>query len=137
MIRLAIMTSAMLLSAAASTEPPRVHDIRALEWMSGNWLEENGNSWTEERWSMPRGGVMLGTSMNGNGEKVEGYEFLRIAADSDGALTYWGAPSGAFPVPFRVVSLSSSEVIFENPRHDFPTRIAYRRDGATMKATIS
>jgi hypothetical protein len=27
--------------------------------------------------------------------------------------------------------------VFENPAHDFPTRVAYRRDGDRLVATVS
>ena len=37
----------------------------------------------------------------------------------------------------KLVSAAANSVVFENPAHDFPTRIAYRRHGKVLTATIS
>lgn len=40
------------------------------------------------------------------------------------------------PVPFKVIFLRGNEFVSENPAHDFPQRIAYRRIKQTMYASI-
>ena len=128
---LAAFAAAILLAAAA----PKAEDFR---WLAGTWvLEKQGGRWTEERWAPPRGGVMLGTALSGRGGVASGYEFMRIAPDESGALAFWGAPDGAAPVAFRLVGGEGQEAVFENPAHDYPTRIVYRRDGDVLTATIS
>ena len=130
------MLIALALAAApAAAEAPA--DLSAVEWLAGIWVTETGRSWTEERWAPPRGGVMLGTSLSGKGDAATGYEFMRIAADAEGRIVFWGSPEGKPAVPFRLVSSDESEAVFENPRHDFPTRIVYRRTGPGMTATVS
>lgn len=37
---------------------------------------------------------------------------------------------------FRLIKFSASEVVFENPTHDFPQRIIYRLDKANLFARI-
>jgi hypothetical protein len=37
---------------------------------------------------------------------------------------------GAKPTVFRMITGSDGEVVFENPEHDFPQRIIYRRESA-------
>jgi hypothetical protein len=125
-----------LLSCPAATAVP-AQGVAALVWMSGDWIEEKDGRWTEERWSRPRGGVMLGTSLSGRGAAVGDYEFIRLAPGPDGTPTYFASPRGAPAVAFRLTSASAGEAVFENPRHDYPTRIAYRRRGDTLTATIS
>ncbi len=125
----------LLASPGAATPPPL--PIETLAWMSGDWAEEKDGRWTEERWSRPRGGVMLGTSLSGRGGEAGDYEFIRIAHDADGTLTYFASPRGAPPVPFRLTSGGAGEAVFENPRHDYPTRIVYRRQANVLTATIS
>lgn len=107
------------------------------QWMSGTWLSRKGDTWIEERWAPPRAGVMLGTSLSGSGGEAASYEYMRIAPSADGLITFWGSPGGAPPVPFPMVSGSAQEAVFENPKHDFPTRIVYRREGEALVATIS
>jgi hypothetical protein len=128
----AIAGWAMLTAAA-----PAARGVEALAWLSGAWVQEKGGRWTEERWAPPRGGVMLGSSLSGSGSTAREFEFLRLAAAPDGSISYWAAPGGRPAIPFRLVSNSAHEAVFENPVHDFPTRIAYRRSGGTLTATIS
>ena len=120
---------------AAAAPPPPAPAMPG--WMSGDWVEETATGWTEEHWSHPRGRVMLGTGLSGKGAAAADFEFMRIAPDRDGSLAFWGAPRGRPAVPFRLVSASDDAVLFENPRHDYPTRIAYRREGAMLVAEIS
>jgi hypothetical protein len=122
--------------STASAVAPKAPTIAGLGWMSGRWVEEKGERWTEENWSAPRAGTMLGTSLSGRGTRLGDWEFLRLVADADG-LTYWASPAGRPPVPFRLVSASGTEAVFENPKHDYPTRIAYSRTGDVLTATIS
>jgi hypothetical protein len=133
------MKIATVLGAALSVggaAPPARPDVASLGWMSGRWVEEKGGRWTEESWSAPRGGVMLGTGVSGKGGKADDWEYMRIAADGQ-SVAFWGSPRGKPAVPFRLVSASESEVAFENPKHDYPTRIGYRRSGDVLVATIS
>ncbi len=129
----AAVIAALLLGAPA--EAPR--GIEALAWMSGKWVMESGSRWTEEQWSAPRGGTMLGFSRTGSADAVREFEFLRLAEDEHGFITYWASPSGRPAIGFRLVKAGSSNATFENPMHDFPVRISYRREGPRMTATIA
>ncbi|MBO9697696.1 MAG: hypothetical protein J7499_15995 [Sphingopyxis sp.] len=108
-----------------------------LAWMAGQWSREDGGRWTEEGWTPPRGGVMLGYSRSGRGDAMREFEFLRIARGADGAPAYIAQPGGGPPVVFRLVRREGASATFENPAHDYPQRIHYARDGETMIATIS
>ena len=108
-----------------------------LGWLAGDWVREEGEHWTEESWTNPRGGVMLGHSRSGRGESLREFEFIRIARGDDGAIAYIAMPQGGAPVAFRLVRQERTRATFENPAHDFPQRIAYARDGDTLTATIS
>lgn len=126
--------AAFALAAAFVQAPARVDD---LAWMSGRWQADDGGRWTEEVWSAPRGGVMLGYSRTGRGEVVREWEFIRVQAGADGVPVYWGSPGGRPAVGFRLSARDAASATFENPGHDFPQRIRYVRDGDTMTATIS
>lgn len=122
------------LALAAATPAPQVSD---LGWLAGSWVSEKGEGWVEEHWTDARGGVMLGTNRTGKGGKVVGFEYMRIATDDRGVVNFWGSPSGAPPVAFRLVALEGREAIFENPAHDYPNRIVYRMQDDILVGTIS
>ena len=117
--------------------PAAAGPVDELGWLAGAWISEDGQRWTEELWMAPRGGVMLGTNRSGKDGKAGGFEFMRIAADADGTVSFWGSPGGKPAVPFRLVSSGPGEAVFENPDHDFPTRVAYQRAGPELLATVS
>jgi hypothetical protein len=121
-----------LLLMAQSAPPPGVDE---LGWMSGHWQTADGS--TEEAWTAPRGGMMLGVGRTIRDGAVREYEFLRLQVGADGVPVYWGSPNGAPPAGFRLTASGPSRATFDNPAHDFPQRIIYVRDGDTMVATIS
>lgn len=134
MRKLLIAGVALLLMGQAPPPAPRVDD---LAWMSGRWEASGNGRWTEENWSTPRGGMMIGYSRSSRANVGNDFEFLRLAPGPDGTPTYYAQPNGGPPVPFRLVSLNGQEATFENPDHDYPQRIRYRRFGRSMAAIIS
>jgi hypothetical protein len=134
MRRLLATGLALLLMGQAA---PRA-SVADLAWMSGRWESVSANGrWTEESWSAPRGGIMLGYSRSGAGQTLREFELLRIQAGADGVPAYLAQPGGRPPTAFRLTARDGSSAIFENPQHDFPQRIVYRRTGDRMVATIS
>jgi hypothetical protein len=69
------------------------------------------------------------------GERVFG-ERLEIAC-VDGMVVYTAWPEGQAMARFPATVLDRSGAVFENPAHDFPTRIEYRRDGDALSAEVS
>lgn len=128
----------LMVAAGAGPAPAKGRaGIDQAAWLAGTWAVETEGRWTEERWSPPRGGVMLGTSLSGKGAVASSFEYMRITVDAHGQLVFWGAPDGKPAVPFQAVDGGRTYLAFENPAHDYPTRITYRREGDVLTATIS
>lgn len=106
-------------------------------WMAGCHTETKGEQWTEECWTAPRAGIMLGSGRSGKGEALRSWESMRIERGADGVLTFWGSPGGAKPVAFRMERATATEIVFANPAHDYPQRIRYWRDGKVLNAEVS
>lgn len=106
-------------------------------WLAGAWSNADGESWTEEFWTHPRGGMMIGASREGRGEALRTWESIRILRKSDGTLAYVPMPNGGAPVEFALVRQDARSIEFANPAHDFPQRIRYWRDGDTLNAEIA
>lgn len=120
----------LMLFLAAATAP---------EWMAGCWSGESGALRFEEQWTRPAGGGMMGMARTVKGDQVVFSEFMRIdRRDSGLALTVFtpGVGANQAPVEFRLKSQSDSEVVFENPAHDFPQRIRYRKTSDGMLGRI-
>ncbi|MBU0825889.1 MAG: hypothetical protein KKB78_15925, partial [Alphaproteobacteria bacterium] len=80
---------------AAASPAARVDD---LAWLAGQWVREADGRWTEESWTSPRGGVLLGHSRSGRGDALRAFEFLRVQAGADGVPAYIAQPGGRAPV---------------------------------------
>jgi len=104
------------------------------DWLSGEWLQKRDDRWTEEVWTLPRGGTMIGVGRTGRGETLRSWEVMRIIRAADGSLTLHAAPEGGAATIFPVVEQGVRDIIFANPNHDYPQRIRYWREGRLLMA---
>lgn len=119
------------------------HTIEDLSWLAGGWETANAaERWTDEHWTTPAGGAMLGMSRTVKAGALSEFEYLRIVQKGDD-LVYIAHPGGRAPgTEFKMTSLTEGaagyrRVVFENPEHDFPKRILYvRRPDGTLVATV-
>lgn len=109
--------------------------IGGLAWLAGCWESPGSGPVVEERWSPPRGGSMLGTSRTVRGDSLVAWEFL-LLRERGGRLVYRAHPSGQSAAEFVATVVTADSVIFENPEHDFPQRIGYRRTGDSLLGWI-
>ena len=110
-----------------ATQPVAAAKLSDFAWLTGTWLLDRGASRTEEHWSTPASNGMLGTSRTLRGDRMVEFEFLRIVA-RDGAIFYLAQPGGRPATEFKLTSFDGTTAIFENPQHDFPKRILYKRN---------
>ena len=97
------LLAALLLAADA------VAGVPAMGWLSGAWVETKAEgAWTEEYWTPPRGGIMIGAGLAGRGETLRSFEHMRIATGKDGKIAFYGMPQGAPAVAFPLVSLGKT-----------------------------
>jgi hypothetical protein len=127
------MTPLMFAAAlAAQTPSPGQPD---LDWMAGYWLQCSPDREVAELWTTRRGGVLMGLSVT-EGRQAFGFEQVRIETTDDGAtLRYVARPRGAAAeTAFRLSRAGAREAVFDNPAHDYPQRISYRREGDVLIA---
>lgn len=134
------MQRALLLLAMAGAlvaATPVTRDAASLDWLAGHWVDERAGRWAEESWLPARGGLLLGLNRSGRGALPAMFEFMRIGPGVAGRLTFFGSPGGAPPVAFELTEATDQSAVFENPAHDFPTIVRYRRDGDRLFAEVS
>jgi hypothetical protein len=104
-------------------------------FLTGCWKFEANGRVVEEHWMAPAGGALIGMSRTVAKGKLADFEFLQIRELPDG-LTYIAKPSNQPEARFVAAAKSADELVFENPSHDFPQRIRYRRVGDQLRARI-
>ena len=130
------MIALMMLLAAAVADEPALP-----EWMAGCWEERQGERWTEECWTEPRAGLMLGSARSGEGERLISWEAMQIVRNqSTGSkrvpMAFWAAPNGTGRTMFTWRT-GGAGVTFHNASNDYPQRVRYWRDGDLLKAEIA
>ena len=123
---------ALTMSGSFQAAKPAVEDVG---WLSGCWAFTRNGRHVVEQWMAPEGGTLIGVARTvANGKTVE-YEFLLIRSGANG-LEYVAKPSGQPEGTFTATRVTATEVVFENPAHDFPKRIRYEQNGDRLIATI-
>jgi hypothetical protein len=119
-------------SGLAAQEPvsvPAGASVDAAAWLAGCWMARNGGRRTEEVWMAPAGGVMVGMGRVVRPGRPASWEHL-LLGERDGVLTYTALPSGQSLTHFPLVAAEPGRLRFENPGHDFPRALEYRRPAA-------
>ena len=134
-VLIAALLSSLSVSAFAQPAATKLSD---LGWLAGCWEmnNEKRGMLITEMWMKPAGDAMIGVGRTLKSGKLVDFEFLRIVENSNG-LAYVSRPSGnKEDTSFASIRSASNEIVFENPTHDFPQRIMYKRDGDRMTARI-
>lgn len=116
-------------------EHPPPGSLDAIAWLQGAWRAEAEGRVTDEVWTRTGERTWMGLSLTTEGGATVHHELLRLEVH-DGGVRYVAAPAGQATAAFALVRASESEARFENPAHDFPTWIRYRRDGRALTASI-
>jgi len=122
-----VATVLLLIFICRAADAQNTNDLSRLSWLSGQWVGAKDGMEMEEFWLAPKGNTMLGLHRDVSRGKTVSFEFLRIEAD-EAAITYWASPKGSTATPFKMIEQGNTRVVFENPDHDFPTRIIYWLD---------
>jgi hypothetical protein len=125
MLKLTALTLFLLISF-----PTQTATLADLSWLTGDWqTAPGGRAQIEEHWTSAAGGTMIGMGRTIAGDKTFEFEYLRIEQRA-GGIYYVAHPKGSCPgTDFKLTRSSATEAIFENPQHDFPKRIIYRKTG--------
>lgn len=124
-----MVAAALLLALPATARAGELPD-----WLTGEWLQVRDDRWTEEVWTLPRGGVMIGVGRTGRGGVLRSWEVMRIVRAADGSLAFHGAPEGGTATIFPAIAEGVRDISFANPDHDYPQRIRYWREGRLLMA---
>jgi len=117
----------LLATPSAASAQSAAKSATELAWLSGSWVLEQGGQRTEEHWTSATANGLLGMGRSVRGERTVFFEYLRIEAREDGVF-YVAQPLGRPPTEFKLVKLEGQSAVFENPTHDYPKRILYRRN---------
>lgn len=122
----------LLLTTASAANAPAPD----FSWLSGHWCSQSGDQLVEEHWLPPSANLVVGMGRTVKGGKTVSFEFTRIEIRG-GEINFIALPGGKQETAFRLTASGAGWARFENPQHDFPRRVEYRRVGAGLHAEIA
>jgi len=131
------MALAVSLSLISCSNP---HPLQKAQWLIGTWenITEKGSSY--ETWKMENEDELSAVSYALQGQDTLVFEAIKLVSEED---TVFYVPTisdqnEGLPVRFTLKKMGDSEILFENPDHDFPNQISYKKTGKdSLVATIS
>jgi len=125
----------MLVIGGHTSAAQNTTGIERAAWLQGCWELVSPTRTVEEFWMAAKGGSMIGVSRTISDGKTTAYEMVLLREERD-RLAYEAHPSGQTPATFLSTRISASELVFENPAHDFPQEVGYRIEGDALVAWI-
>jgi hypothetical protein len=130
-----IVVAIVLLLPVGSGFSQTVTGIHRAAWLQGCWEHITPARSVEESWTAAKGESMIGVGRTIRDGKTVAYEMIVLREQGD-QLAYDAHPSGQPPATFLSTRISATELVFENPAHDFPQEVGYRRNGDGVLAWI-
>lgn len=114
---------------------PEKANVR-FDFMEGRWKQKEQQGESFEVWTR-EGKDWEGAAwtLNPAGDTVF-KEKLRVAQEGGEYFYIADVEQNAQPVAFKLTRWEPTRALFENPEHDFPQTILYRRSGDTLHARI-
>lgn len=115
-------------------------NLDKLSWVLGNWYMDTPDGIFSEVWVKTNDSLYTGFGIM---KTIKGdtafSEQLKLVANTEGIwyLPTVGDQNNGEEVRFQAQSVTGDDVVFENPQHDFPQKIIYRKlSDSTMLASI-
>ena len=129
----------IILSVSCKKEA-KENKLAAMDWLIGTWENKNEQGDMIEIWEKTNDSLYSGASYFIKGKDTLHSEKVELLQKGDMVL-YIPTVSGQNnnqPVPFQLTQQTAKQLVFENPKHDFPQKIVYQQITAdSLVATIS
>lgn len=134
-----IVAAAWLHAAAASAAVADCTALESLRWLLGDWIAGGSKTSFHESWRELDGQTFSGTGIERakSDGAVKGAEHLRLVEMGDGVFYISKVAHNELPIAFRLTTCADDAFVFENPAHDFPRRLEYRRSDDALTVRVS
>lgn len=126
-----LLTSALLLVFATSCKEKA--KIEKANWFLGEWVNKSAEGELTERWKKENDSVYHGESYFVVGGKDTVFAEHVQLEETKGKLAFTVTvpnQNNEKPVRFEMTSGDDKQIVFENPKHDYPSKIVYNKVGS-------
>ena len=122
-----------------SAQPVTEKDFSKLSWLEGSWNRTNAKPGrtASENWKKSAHGEWIGLGVSLKGQDTAFMEKLKILVKDNSIYYVADVAENEAPVYFKLTELTTSGFVCENPQHDFPKKISYKKEGNNLKAITS
>ena len=135
----ALAAAALLATSSIGIASP-CQSLDTARWLLGDWIADHGDKMVAESWQAlgPRTFEGLGTTTAKSGAASTDSEALRLVEMAGEVFYIAKVRHNPYPVSFRLSTCSTTQLVFENPSHDFPRKLEYTlADDGTMTVVVS
>ncbi len=116
-----------------------ITQLKDLHWLVGSWKRTNDKPGrtTIESWEKLPSHELTGRSVTLRGQDTVFVEKFNLIIKDN--VLYYAAdvPENKKVIYFRITEASANGFVCENPEHDFPKKINYKKGGDKLNAQIS
>jgi hypothetical protein len=123
-------TLLLLLLAIVSckkAEPTEKNEIKIANWLLGKWDAKTADGTLSESWEQVNDSTFQGKSFFIKGKDT--LHFESIILEQKGEHLFYNATvkgqNENKSVPFKLTTKTDKQLVFENPKHDYPQKITY------------
>jgi hypothetical protein len=127
---IAIQTVFVLLTAGAAFSQTNIDKVK---WLTGCWGGPMGGGQYSECWTTVESNFMQGSGRLVTAKGIPMREHMTIEVEGDAVIMYvllYGAGLKAEQpaIGFKLMKATDNELVFENPKNDYPQRIIYLKN---------
>jgi hypothetical protein len=130
----------VMVSCKNNSAEKKFDKLEKLNWLVGSWEQKLPEGTLVENWKMENDSTYSGESYFIKEKDTLSFESIELLQKGD-MLYYIPTVKGQNndkPVTFKMTSDADNSFTFENPAHDYPQKIVYKKAGANdLIATIS
>jgi hypothetical protein len=134
-------TTATVVETTETAQTKTYANLEKANWFLGEWGNTSKEGALTERWKKENDSVYHGESYFVVGGKDTVFAEHISLEDANGKLAYTVTvpnQNNGEAVRFDMTSVSDSQIVFENPKYDFPNKIIYNKVGTdSLVAVIS
>lgn len=123
-----ILVLLLVVAACKNSDSNKNDKIKASQWLLGKWQSKSTDGYLQETWKKVNDSTFQATSYYIK-EEEDILHFETITLQQKGEeLTYSAAVKGQNddkPVAFKLTTATEKQLVFENPKHDYPQKISY------------
>jgi hypothetical protein len=129
-----------LISCKNNSAESKYSKLKKMDWLVGTWENKMPEGLLKETWAKENDSTYSGNAYFINPKDTVHFESIKLVQTGED-IHYIATATGQNndePVEFKLTSEIESTFIFENPAHDYPQKITYKKiNDKSLVATIS